>query len=149
MLLFLSQSEGAWTVCTQKRNECSNKLSFPTWDLGSLWQYQRFEHNHAEYTWRFSSMWKLPIQGTLSGISLVVQWLRLCFHCRGRRFDPWSGNYDLASHMVQQTHTHTHTHTQRTPSYFHLNPAPLSNTKGTGFRWFHQWESSNLFINCL
>ena len=29
--------------------------------------------------------------------SLVVQWLGLWFHCRGHRFDPWSGN--LRSHM--------------------------------------------------
>ena len=24
--------------------------------------------------------------------SLVVQWLRLCFHYRGHRFDAWCGN---------------------------------------------------------
>ena len=26
------------------------------------------------------------------GTSLADQWLRLCFQCRGRRFDPWSGD---------------------------------------------------------
>ena len=26
--------------------------------------------------------------------SLVVQWLRLCFQCRGCEFDPWSGSED-------------------------------------------------------
>ena len=25
----------------------------------------------------------------------------LCFHCRGRRFDPWSGNYDPLSFTVR------------------------------------------------
>ena len=29
---------------------------------------------------------------TSSPTSPEVQWLRLCFHCRGQRFDPWSGN---------------------------------------------------------
>ena len=27
-----------------------------------------------------------------NGTSLVVQGLRLCFQCRGPRFDPWLGN---------------------------------------------------------
>ena len=26
------------------------------------------------------------------GTSLAVQWLRLCFQCRGQGFDPWSGS---------------------------------------------------------
>ena len=28
------------------------------------------------------------------GTSLVDQWLRTCFQCRGLRFDPWSGSQD-------------------------------------------------------
>ena len=28
---------------------------------------------------------------SIVGTSLEVQWLRLCFHCRGCRFDPWLG----------------------------------------------------------
>ena len=28
------------------------------------------------------------------GTALVVQWLRLCFHCRELGFHPWSGNED-------------------------------------------------------
>ena len=35
-----------------------------------------------------------------AGYSLVVHWLRLCFHCRGCRFRPWLGNYDVANCMV-------------------------------------------------
>ena len=26
------------------------------------------------------------------GTSLMAKWLRLCFYCRGPRFNPWSGN---------------------------------------------------------
>ena len=33
-------------------------------------------------------------------ISLVVQWVRLCFHCRRHGFCPWLGNEDPASHSV-------------------------------------------------
>ena len=36
------------------------------------------------------------------GSSLVVQWSRLCFHCRGHRFDPWLGNQDPTYLLVQQ-----------------------------------------------
>ena len=32
------------------------------------------------------------------GNSLALQ----CFHCRGHKFDPWSGNQDPASHLTQQ-----------------------------------------------
>ena len=32
--------------------------------------------------------------------SLAVQWLGLCFHCRGYRFNPWLGNRDPPSHVV-------------------------------------------------
>ena len=28
----------------------------------------------------------------------------LCFHCRGHRFDPWSGNSDLAQSPVKLDH---------------------------------------------
>ena len=28
----------------------------------------------------------------LQRTSLAVQWLRLCFHCKGHGFNPWSGN---------------------------------------------------------
>ena len=34
----------------------------------------------------------------VSGASLVVQWLRLCFQCRGCRFNPWLRNKDPISH---------------------------------------------------
>ena len=44
----------------------------------------------------FCSKWKTP------GTSLVVQWLRLCFHRRGRGLDPCSGNYNPACLKVQQ-----------------------------------------------
>ena len=27
------------------------------------------------------------------GTSLVIQWLRLCFQCRGQGFNPWSANW--------------------------------------------------------
>ena len=33
------------------------------------------------------------------GTSLVVQWLRTLFYCRGHGFDPWLGN--LRSRMLQ------------------------------------------------
>ena len=33
-----------------------------------------------------------PQNVTLLGTFLVVQWLRLCFHCNGHRFDPWGRN---------------------------------------------------------
>ena len=36
-----------------------------------------------------------------SGDSLAVQWLGLCFHYQGPRFDPWSGNEDPKSCVVQ------------------------------------------------
>ena len=36
------------------------------------------------------------------GSSLMVQWSRLCFHCRGHRFDPWLGNQDPTYLLVQQ-----------------------------------------------
>ena len=54
-----------------------------------------------------------PTQGSNSGLlncrqilyqlsytSLVVQWLRLCLHCRGQGFDSLSGNKDLTCHRV-------------------------------------------------
>ena len=28
----------------------------------------------------------------------------LCFHCRGHRFDPWSGNSDLAQSPIKLDH---------------------------------------------
>ena len=31
---------------------------------------------------------------------MMVQWLRPFFHCQRPSFDPWSGNYDLESHMA-------------------------------------------------
>ena len=40
--------------------------------------------------------WELPrrlsSKKVLAGTSLVVQWLRLHFHCGGHEFEPWSGN---------------------------------------------------------
>ena len=42
---------------------------------------------HSEVS-HFRSFQELVMLGT----SLVVQWLRLCFHCSGRGFDPCSGN---------------------------------------------------------
>lgn len=35
------------------------------------------------------------------GNSLVAQGLGLHFRCRGSRFDPWTGNYDLGPHKLQ------------------------------------------------
>ena len=34
-------------------------------------------------------MWRL--KNMLLGTSLVAQWLRICFQCRGQRFDLWLG----------------------------------------------------------
>ena len=34
----------------------------------------------------------LHIRKIILGTSLVIQWLRLHFHCRGHWFDPWLGN---------------------------------------------------------
>ena len=34
------------------------------------------------------------------GTSLVVQWLRLCFHCRGHGFNPWLVSEDPVCHVV-------------------------------------------------
>ena len=56
-----------------------------------------------------------------SGTSLVVQWLKLHFQCRGpgvwsqvRKLDPECCNYDpeQPTTTTTTTHTHTHTHTQ-------------------------------------
>ena len=41
------------------------------------------------------------------GMSLVVRGpvvRTLCFHCRGHRFDPWSGNSDLAQSPIKLGH---------------------------------------------
>lgn len=35
------------------------------------------------------------------GISLEVQWLRLCFKCREYELHPWSENCDPTCHMAQ------------------------------------------------
>ena len=35
---------------------------------------------------------KVRVRKSPTGTSLEVQWLRVCFHCRGFGFDPWSGN---------------------------------------------------------
>ena len=34
------------------------------------------------------------------GTSLVVQWLRLCSHCRGHGFNPWLVSEDPVCHVV-------------------------------------------------
>ena len=39
--------------------------------------------------------------------SLVVQWLRLCFQCRGCEFDPWSGSEDPMCLWSQKPRTKT------------------------------------------
>ena len=36
------------------------------------------------------------------GTSLVVQWLRLCFHCKGHGFYPWSGKFCRPAGMVKK-----------------------------------------------
>lgn len=33
--------------------------------------------------------------------NITVQWLRLCFWCRGYRFNPWSGNENSTCHAAQ------------------------------------------------
>ena len=42
------------------------------------------------------------------GTSPVVQWLRLCSQCRGRRFHPWSGN-QIPHAMTKSSHAMTKT----------------------------------------
>ena len=39
-----------------------------------------------------SSFMVMLFKKLLSQTCLVVQWLRLRVHCRGRDFEPWSGN---------------------------------------------------------
>ena len=39
-----------------------------------------------------SSFMVMLFKKLLTRTCLVVQWLRLRVHCRGREFDPWSGN---------------------------------------------------------
>ena len=43
------------------------------------------------------------------GTALVVQWLRLFFHCTGPCFDPWSGNKDPTCGAA--------THAQNNPAF--------------------------------
>ena len=43
----------------------------------------------SEGDWKYLDQ---RVENPIVGTSLVVQWLRLCFHCRGHRFSPWSGN---------------------------------------------------------
>ena len=52
---------------------------------------QRVGHDWAPKTFTFTSI-KLKKIKTNTGNSLAVQWLGLCFHCRGCKFSPWSGN---------------------------------------------------------
>ena len=35
---------------------------------------------------------KWALESITTGNPLVVQWLRMCFHCRGCELDPWLGN---------------------------------------------------------
>ena len=39
-----------------------------------------------------SIIWRLLIKKFIPGISLVVQWLRLCLPMQGYGLDPWSGS---------------------------------------------------------
>ena len=53
----------------------------------------------------------------LMGISLVVQWLRLCFQCKGNRFDSWSGNQDPTGHEVRPKQTNKKQKGKKTTMY--------------------------------
>ena len=46
--------------------------------------------NHC-YNYAELPIWHLGKKNNSFGTSLVVQWLRLCFHCRGNGFSPWLG----------------------------------------------------------
>ena len=58
----------------------------------------RFVYNYTTiYVSILKVEWYLNVLECALKTSLVVQWLRLCFQCRGSVFDPWSEN--LRSHM--------------------------------------------------
>ena len=56
--------------------------------------------SYCVYFWLISPL----LLQTKTWASLAVQWLRLNFQCKGRRFYPWSENYDL-THLSAHTHS--------------------------------------------
>ena len=66
---------------TTKRLNDSNNLELgesQVWWFSTLADYQNHLREH--------------LTNARGETSLVAKWLRLCFYCRGPRFNPWSGN---------------------------------------------------------
>ena len=79
--------------------EPSSTMTMSSWVLHSA----RKRVNHANLASIFRGIWNgfMVERSSFKKMmffraSLVVQWLRLCFHCRGHGFHPWLGNWDPA-----------------------------------------------------
>ena len=88
-------SVASWGTALRKIRCYPRSLSvWPDLEKGSLRMWLRVEMEKSSWIiwWTLNAITSALLIREKQGTSLGVQWLGLlCFHCRGHRFDPWSG----------------------------------------------------------